>query len=53
MGDALGSLSAIVLEPGSWRAESSNEGSGAFVTLGDRGFNVIQVIQGQVIYFHQ
>lgn len=39
MGDTLGSLSAMALEPGSWRA-SGRALSGVFVTLGDRGFNV-------------
>jgi hypothetical protein len=39
MGDTLGSLSAMALEPGSWRA-SGRQVSGVFVTLGDRGFNV-------------
>lgn len=39
MGDTLGSLSAMALEPGSWRA-SRRGYSGVFATLGDRGFNV-------------
>ncbi len=39
MGDTLGSLSAMALEPGSWRATKRGY-SGVFVTLGDRGFNV-------------
>ena len=39
MGDTFGSLSAMALEPGSWRATRRGF-SGVFVTLGDRGFNV-------------
>lgn len=39
MGDTLGSLSAMALEPGSWRVKG-HAFSGVFVTLGDRGFNV-------------
>lgn len=39
MGDTLGSLSAMALEPGSWRAAARGY-SGSLITLGDRGFNV-------------
>lgn len=39
MGDTLGSLSGMALEPGSWRAIDGGY-AGVFVTLPDRGFNV-------------
>lgn len=38
MGDTLGSLSAMAIEPGSWRA-SGDGAKGVLVTLPDRGFN--------------
>jgi len=38
MGDTLGSLSGMTLEPGSWAAKGRGF-AGTFVTIGDRGFN--------------